>query len=57
MAIATSMSGKTLDLVLKAINDIQNALNNGKVIYIKNGNPAFESGEALFDVIDLTAQG
>ena len=50
----TPMSGKELDRVLKAINDAANADNNGKVIYIRRGELAFEDGEALFDVTELT---
>lgn len=54
MAINTSMSGKEIDRVLKAINDAENENNNDKVIYIRRGELAFEDGETLFDVTPLT---
>ena len=53
MAINTQMSGKEIDRILKAINDIQNIDNNGKVIYIKQGGTVTEDGETLFDVTEL----
>lgn len=54
MAINTQMSGKEIDRVLKAINDAENADNNNKVIYIRNGELAFEYGEILFSVAELS---
>ena len=54
MAINTLMSGKEIDRVLKAINDARNTDNNDKVIYIRKGEIAFENGETLFDVTELT---
>ena len=54
MAIHTSMSGKEIDRVLKAIHDAENTDNNDKVIYIRHGELAFEDGETLFDVTPLT---
>ena len=53
MAINTQMSGKEIDRVLKAINDAENADNNGKVICIRNGELVFEDPEAFFDVAVL----
>ena len=53
MAINTQMSGKEIDRVLKAINDAENTDNNGKVIYIRRGELAFEDGDALFAVTEL----
>lgn len=54
MAINTLMSGKEIDRTLKAINDAANADNNDKVIYIRRGEIAFEDGETLFSVTELT---
>ena len=54
MAISTSMSSKELDRVLKAILDAQDEDNNDKVIYIRNGELAFEDGETFFDVVELS---
>lgn len=54
MAIQTEMSGKEIDRVLKAINDAANTDNNNKVVYIRRGELAFEDGETLFDVAELT---
>ena len=54
MAINTMMSGKEIDRVLKAINDAANTNNNGKVMYIRRGEIAFEDGEILFDVTELS---
>lgn len=53
MAINTQMSGKEIDRILKAINDAENPDNNGKVIYIRRGELAFEDGDALFAVTEL----
>ena len=52
----TPMSGPELDRVLAAFADAQDAANNGKVLYIRDGNIAFEDGDALFDVVQLEAQ-
>lgn len=54
MAINTLMSGEEIDRVLKAINDAASADNNDKVIYIRRGELAFEDGEILFSVAELT---
>lgn len=54
MAIRTNMSGREVDRVLKAINDAENADNNGKVICIRNGEFSFEDGEEYFDVAVLS---
>ena len=54
MATNTLMSGKEIDRVLKAINDAASADNNGKVIYIRKGELAFEDGTALFAVTELS---
>ena len=53
MAIKTEMSGKKLDETLKKIANALNTANNGKVIYIKRGELAFEDGEKLFDVTQI----
>ena len=54
MTVKTQMSGKEIDRTLKAINDAANTDNNDKVIYIRRGELAFEDGETLFDVTELT---
>ena len=54
MAINTNMSGKELDRVLKAINDAENTDNNGLIIYIRNGQLAFDTEENLFTVVQLS---
>lgn len=53
MAINTQMSGKEIDRVLKAIHDAENTDNNGLVIYIRNGQLAFDTAENLFNVVEL----
>ena len=53
MAIQTDMSGKEIDRVLKAINDAENADNNGLIIYIRRGEFAFDTYENLFTVEEL----
>ena len=55
MAINTQMSGKEIDRTLKAILFAEDAKNNNKVLYIRRGELAFENGEALFDVSQLTS--
>lgn len=52
MAINTTMSGSEIDRTIRAFLNAMNADNNGKVIYIKDGNLAFEDGETLFNVTD-----
>ena len=54
MAINTIMSGKAIDKALKAFLDAMSTDNNDKVIYIRRGELAFEDGETLFDVTELT---
>ena len=51
MAVSTDMSGREIDKNLRAILEAMNTDNNGKVIYIKRGELAFENGELLFDVV------
>lgn len=51
MAINTTMSGADIDRTIRAFFDAMNARNDGKVIYIKDGNLAFEDGSVLFDVV------
>lgn len=51
MAINTTMSGADIDRTIMAFLDAMNADNNGKVIYIKDGNLAFEDGSVLFNVV------
>ena len=53
MAIKTMMSGKEIDRVLKAINDAENADNNGLILYIRRGEIAFDTEENLFTVTKL----
>ena len=54
MAIQTDMSGKEIDRVLKAIHDAENADNNGLILYIRNGEIAFDTEENLFTITPLT---
>ena len=54
MAINTLMSGKEIDRVLKAINDAENSDNNGLIIYIRNGELAFDTEENLFTIVELS---
>ena len=51
--IKTEMNGKQLDESLKKLLVALNTANNGKVIYIKRGQLAFEDGEKLFDVTPI----
>lgn len=51
--IDTDMSGRIIDIALKAFLDAMNTDNNGKVVYINRGELAFEDGELLFDVTPL----
>ncbi len=53
----TPMSGKELDRVLKSFLDAENADNNDKILYIRHGELAFETEEALFSVTPLTQGG
>ena len=50
MAVNTDMSGREIDKNLRAILAAMNTNNNGKVIYIKRGELAFEDGDLLFNV-------
>ena len=49
--IDTFMTGQEIDRNLKAIHDAENTDNNGLVLYIHNGELAFEDGEKLFDIV------
>lgn len=51
--IKSNSSGKSIDKNLKAILDAINEDNNGKVLYIRKGELAFEDGEILFDITPL----
>ena len=53
MAIKTEMSGKKIDETMRKILSALNTANNGKVIYIRRGELAFEDGEKLFDVTPI----
>ena len=53
MAIQTDMSGKEIDRVLKALHDVENAENNGLILYIRHGEIAFDTEENLFTVVEL----
>lgn len=56
--IKSTQTGKRIDKDLKAIIDIlaeaEKAENEGKVLYVRRGNSAFEDGLALFDITPLT---
>lgn len=56
--IKSTQTGKRIDKDLKAIIDIlteaEKAENEGKVLYVRRGNSAFEDGFALFDIVPLT---
>ena len=52
MAINTTMSGADIDRTIRAFLNAMNADNNDKVIFIRDGELAFEDGETLFDVTD-----
>lgn len=54
MSINTQMSGRAIDLNLKRILNAMNTENNDKVVYIENGELAFEDGELLFEVEELS---
>ena len=45
------MVGKEFDRVIKAISDAENADNNNKILYIRNGELAFETFDNLFDIV------
>lgn len=51
MAINTTMSGADIDRTIRAFLNAMNETNNDKVIYIRNGELAFEDGPALFNVL------
>ena len=53
MAIHTGMSAREIDKALRAFLDAASEDNNDKVVYIRDGQLAFEDGEALFDVTPL----
>ena len=53
MAIRTEMNGKKIDEYLRKILSAMNTANNGKVIYIRRGELAYEDGEKLFDVTPI----
>ena len=48
--IPVEQLGRTLDHDLKAIADAENAENNGMILYIRNGEIAFDTEENLFTV-------
>lgn len=54
MAIQTDMSGKEIDRVLKALHDAENSDNNGLILYIRQGEIAFDTEENLFTITPLT---
>lgn len=58
MAISTLMSGKEIDRNLRAICDLlklaEDPENDNKVIYVRRGKQAIETGLALFDITELT---
>ena len=51
MAINTTMSGAEIDRTIRAFLDAMNTNNNGKVLYIKNGELDVEDGSSLFGVV------
>lgn len=52
--IKANQIGPTLDIALKAIYDAENTDNNDKVVYIRNGEMAFDSYDNLFDIVPLS---
>lgn len=54
MAIQTDMNGKEIDRVLKAICDAENHENDGLLLYIRNGEIAFDTEDNLFTITPLT---
>ena len=52
----TTMSGAELDRVLGQFADAENAANNGLILYIRNGDIAFATEEALFSVTQLEVE-
>ena len=51
--IESNMTGRNMDKALKAFFDVQTEDNNGKVLYIFQGDLAVETPEALFTVTQL----
>ena len=51
--IRTRQNGNRIDQDLKAILDAQNADNNGLILYIRNGQIAFDTEENLFTITEL----
>ena len=57
MAIQSPMLGNQMDSALKQINDAQNTDNNGLILYIRQGQLAFDTYENLFTIIQLEPEG
>lgn len=57
MTIPSTMGGSEIDRVLRAILSAEDEKNNGKVIYIRRGELAYETEEKLFSVKTLTTGG
>lgn len=55
--IQAQQIGGRIDYDLKAFHEAEKSENNGKVIYIRDGKLAFESGEKLFDLTPLVPAG
>ena len=51
--IRAQQLGGRIDHDLKEFHDAENEDNNGKVIYIRDGKLAFETGENLFNITPL----
>ena len=52
--IESNMTGRNIDKALKAFFDVQTEDNDGKVLYIFQGNLAVETPEALFTITYLS---
>lgn len=59
--MAVSQVGKQIDNNLRVFLGILEAAteeeNDGKVLYVRRGEAAFEDGEMLFDITPLTQEG
>lgn len=55
--IQAQQIGGRIDYDLLKFKEAESDENNGKVIYIRDGKLAFESGEKLFDLTPLVPEG
>ncbi len=56
MAIKAKQTGEQIDADLSRINAAQDAENNGKIIYIRRGELAYDTYENLFTVVSLSSE-